>query len=843
MRETSQLVTQEEIQQTSVNDLPSLEDALGFKPYVDSIAAFLIDEHTRAPLTLSIEGEWGSGKSSFMKQLESVLRSKYEKKTVWFNAWRHDKDEALWASFALEFAQQISPPGYVSKFKKRSKLAWRRLDLIEGWPALIRLLAVFILCVGGLIALAWWLFTGSKTATGWLPVAINQMSAWLKGGIVATTALALSIPGAKRLIDFIGNPFQLDLKGLISTPSYQEKQPFLHKFHEDFQALVDVYTGPAVDKVFVFVDDLDRCELPKAAELMQALHLMIPENSKLVFILGMDRDKVAAGIAYRHANILPFLLPAQQEPISKATSAPAQALAFGHTFLERFIQIPFRIPKAEDRALRVLCKSLMQDPALRTSTTFFKNLTRKPQEETPVVDWTQELTGDPYAARTEPRTITLIKTGDADSQTIQSIVAAIAPALGHNPRRLKQFINAFRLNALIASEAGHLDTYPGMTLESTLTLLKLAKIVAIEIWWPRLLNDAEKTPDLLHRLEAKSKTSNTKASSDESPHALYWSSQPLLLTLLAVGLEAGPQNSIAKLDINKLRRLATRARRPSIAQDWRKRASAPWKPTAQTRIGFLLQQIAQSHEREAPINLKALFTTERAFLQEKDRYEKNFNTLGFLPSTYSDQRQPKIPNSDWIPGHRYIYTVELRGNEFYGYALGVSGHAKGIEYEIQSTGDWAGWPRRIAPAFVNSERYSLCNIKGENSSWWVGYPSTFANQGKPPDPQHTILQTSDGSASLEIRGLPVQEWKSFCENTEKPAHDSERIVLDFKRTRKYLSASGYAADKAFLQIAILNKDLFITIEIKCHIMTMTGYASVMKHIEKSIKRYPALFSA
>jgi hypothetical protein len=28
-------------------------------------------------------------------------------------------------------------------------------------------------------------------------------------------------------------------------------------------------------RVYVFVDDLDRCEVPKAAELMQALNLLI----------------------------------------------------------------------------------------------------------------------------------------------------------------------------------------------------------------------------------------------------------------------------------------------------------------------------------------------------------------------------------------------------------------------------------------------------------------------------------------------------------------------------------------------------------------------------------------
>lgn len=40
------------------------DDRLGFKPYVNAISSFLTHGSTKAPLTLSIEGRWGSGKSA-----------------------------------------------------------------------------------------------------------------------------------------------------------------------------------------------------------------------------------------------------------------------------------------------------------------------------------------------------------------------------------------------------------------------------------------------------------------------------------------------------------------------------------------------------------------------------------------------------------------------------------------------------------------------------------------------------------------------------------------------------------------------------------------------------------
>ena len=97
-----------------INDKETQEDRLGFAPYVDALTAFLVSPATKPPLTISIEGKWGSGKSSFMRQLhkkitdaETSLPIDRRSVIVWFNPWRHDKQEALWAAFALEFLRQV----------------------------------------------------------------------------------------------------------------------------------------------------------------------------------------------------------------------------------------------------------------------------------------------------------------------------------------------------------------------------------------------------------------------------------------------------------------------------------------------------------------------------------------------------------------------------------------------------------------------------------------------------------------------------------------------------------------------------------------------------------------
>jgi predicted KAP-like P-loop ATPase len=63
-------IKEESILNATTGDQPTLDDSLGFSPYVEAIKQFLINPSTKPPLTLSIEGPWGSGKSSFMLQLK-----------------------------------------------------------------------------------------------------------------------------------------------------------------------------------------------------------------------------------------------------------------------------------------------------------------------------------------------------------------------------------------------------------------------------------------------------------------------------------------------------------------------------------------------------------------------------------------------------------------------------------------------------------------------------------------------------------------------------------------------------------------------------------------------------
>ena len=245
---------------TSVGDQSTGDDTLGFTPYVTAVAEFLTNDQTKPPLTMSIEGEWGSGKSSFMKQLQKEIelsqrkalekkidnfekwvrrglyrifydydinRSRYKwlkikfflglwkilnyvclwiidkilsllidifksvifllqrkPRTVWFNAWRHDKAEALWAAFALEFIRQISTNRNLSDviptFIGHCKLFNSRFDLKSGWLDAFRKLAQLILVISAIaLVVIFSVFQGNQWV-GQLSTQVNNLNTILE---------------------------------------------------------------------------------------------------------------------------------------------------------------------------------------------------------------------------------------------------------------------------------------------------------------------------------------------------------------------------------------------------------------------------------------------------------------------------------------------------------------------------------------------------------------------------------------------------------------------------------------------------------------------------------------
>ena len=84
----------------------------------------------------------------------------------------------------------------------------------------------------------------------------------------------------------------------------------------------DVVTG----RILVLIDDLDRCEPAKAVEVLQAINLLLNLSSFIV-VLGIDARIVTGAIEKHYEGLL------------------GKSGASGYEYLDKIVQIPFRIPE------------------------------------------------------------------------------------------------------------------------------------------------------------------------------------------------------------------------------------------------------------------------------------------------------------------------------------------------------------------------------------------------------------------------------------------------------------------------------------------------------------------
>src|SRR5262249_24047013 len=263
------------------------------------------------------------------------------------------------------------------------RLLTDRFEWSKGWLAVTRAIVLWIILLSITIAVP---ILGYSRGLGWMqsvygalagpqtksspqptlfpaePSSAPQLGWAVKtGGILGYIVLLGGI--FWRLRRIVKNPLEVNLRHYLRAPDYRSRVSFIEQFHEDFARLVKAYARG--NKLLVFIDDVDRCEVPKAADLMQALNLLVASEAPLIFVIGMDREKVAAGLAAKYERLLPYLSAAYGTQSSSAKAVDVLGgLEFGYAFIEKFIQIPFRVPRPGQSDVKRFLETLGNDSVL-----------------------------------------------------------------------------------------------------------------------------------------------------------------------------------------------------------------------------------------------------------------------------------------------------------------------------------------------------------------------------------------------------------------------------------------------------------------------------------------------
>lgn len=106
---------------------------------------------------------------------------------------------------------------------------------------------------------------------------------------------------------------------------------------EDFKERVDGFLSESSQRLVIFIDDIDRLDKHEISVLFRMIKLTA-DFAKTVYILSFDESMVAAAIGERFGN---------------------GDISAGENFLEKIIQVPLTIPKAQPEALKKFCFGLL----------------------------------------------------------------------------------------------------------------------------------------------------------------------------------------------------------------------------------------------------------------------------------------------------------------------------------------------------------------------------------------------------------------------------------------------------------------------------------------------------
>ena len=401
--------------------IPDHETAVDFLNYeaISGTVVELLKDNRQRALTVGIHGDWGAGKSSVLKMVESSMKEDENVACLWFNGWAFqgfdDAKTVLIEATLAELARQKSGIGRVKEISARliKRIDWLKLAKHGGGLA----------------------FT-------------------LATGVPSPDLMAKIVGGLQQLAENVGSMSPSDIKTKLSEATSYLKlddergvPEEIHQFRKEF---VELLNEAKVDQLVVLIDDLDRCLPATAIDTLEAirLFLFVP---KTAFVVGADEGMIEYAVRQHFPN-----LPVVSGPIP-----------YARHYLEKLIQVPFRLPALGVHEARTYVTLLLVEARVGEGHEGFNTLLAKARESL----------NKPWLgagiSQTDVRAVDPAHKDQLDGVFLlaQQIGPILAEGTKGNPRQIKRFLNSLFVRRSIAAARGFSDSVN----ETVLAKLMLAE--------------------------------------------------------------------------------------------------------------------------------------------------------------------------------------------------------------------------------------------------------------------------------------------------------------------------------------------------------------------------------
>lgn len=206
-------------------------DTLGLSKHSQALARFI--EQTQTPITIGVQGEWGSGKTSLLQAIENKLGANENVKQIWINVWEHSLLQSPEESLIGIIQEIIS--GILSaddNLERKEKI-------------------------------------------------MNAASLVFKGALRVGSHVTMGSSGAKMISD-------------LEESKDNNVAELRSSLNELIKKVCENKTNP-YDKIIIYIDDLDRIEPVNAVKILELLKNIFSLD-RCVFLLAIDYQVVVKGL-------------------------------------------------------------------------------------------------------------------------------------------------------------------------------------------------------------------------------------------------------------------------------------------------------------------------------------------------------------------------------------------------------------------------------------------------------------------------------------------------------------------------------------------------------------------
>lgn len=243
----------------------------------------------------------------------------------------------------------------------------------------------------------------------------------------------------------------------LEGKDYERFLGIISAIHEDFKTLSDLLPlmrqeSPVdttdqslrpVDRVVLYIDDLDRCPSDKVVTVLEAIHLMLA-FPLFVVVVGVDIRWIGRSLEERYPEHLDA--GSQDKKVEGNSPLALPQSASSLDYLEKIFQIPFWLPPMEEEASRNMIGAMIPPVVSELEPESGEEVGHESEQS--AQPGTGVGSGEEFVqSKTSMPESTEV--GGAESLQIEpderEFMLSLAGAVGKSPRRLKRFVNTYRI--------------------------------------------------------------------------------------------------------------------------------------------------------------------------------------------------------------------------------------------------------------------------------------------------------------------------------------------------------------------------------------------------------------